>query len=186
MSLQDRVVAAALADVARGPVEGSDDDWITEHIIEPSFGSGHTPKGTQYCAMTVARWYRLAGYDDTAGMHSVGKILYKWAKRSRHRRRYTNVAKARDRRFPRPGDIVIHQDKPGGWHGHVMLCVAANPETGCILIAEGNHSKSMGPSGVKYYPGTLGEDLERRAGVGLRWLSVEDDYVSCWVRVSDG
>jgi len=185
MSLQDSIVAAALADVARGPVEGPDDDWITENIIEPSFGPGHTPKGTQYCAMTVARWYRLAGFGDTAGMHSAGKVLYKWAKRvGAHV--YRNDAKARERRFPRSGDIVIHQNKPGSWHGHVMLCVAAGPGTDRILIAEGNHSKSMGPSQMCYYPGTLGEDLERRAGIGLRWLSPQDAYIAAWVRVSDG
>jgi len=170
------LLAVVLEDVARGPVEGEDNDWITENIIRPA-GMDGTPKNTSYCGMTVQRWLRLSGMADTDGMASVGKILFNWAPRV--------GADIRDHltadRPPRAGDIIIHQDGPNSWHGHVMLAVGSCPDTGRVLVAEGNHSKSMGPSGERYYDGTLGEDLERRQGIGLRWLAMSDDYISYWV-----
>ena len=84
---------------------------------------------------------------------------------------------------PEPADIILHQNEQGSWHGHVMLCLAFDVDTGRVLIAEGNHSKSMGPSGKRYTSGTYGEDQTRRQGIGMRWLSVRDTYLDWTVRV---
>jgi hypothetical protein len=163
-----------------GDLEG--DAWITENIIKPVFGKGHTPKNTSYCLMGVARWLRLAGFHDCDGMASVGKVLYNWAPRvGAHV--YPNKPKARDVRKPIPGDIVLHQGKPNGWHGHGMLCLGYDADSGRVLVMEANHSKSMGPSGKAYTFGTYGEDQTRRAGIGMRWLHLDDPYISCWLRV---
>ena len=78
-----------------------------------------------------------------------------------------------ERPLPLPGDIVLHQRERGSWHGHVMMAASVDSEEGILAIVEGNHSKTVGPTG------------EIRDGVGLRRLSLDDGYLSWLVRPSE-
>jgi len=73
---------------------------------------------------------------------------------------------------PLPGDIALHQKKPGSWHGHVMMVLGFDGATGDITIIEGNHSQTHGPDGHK------------RDGIGTRVIKFGDPYLSWIVRPS--
>ena len=74
---------------------------------------------------------------------------------------------------PRPGDIALHQDAQGSWHGHVMMVLGADEASGDITVIEGNHSQTIGPRGNK------------RDGIGTRVIEFGDHYLSWIVVPSD-
>lgn len=191
---RSRATQAALSDLALGPAEALTNGrtFIANEIVGPVWGDQAAKdfiKDTstaQYCGDTLTRWWRLAGRTAKGGLSSPGKVRYNFAERD-----HLGVVFDPRERLPLPGDAVLHQlPKPNHWQGHVMMCLATHP-SGMILIAEGNHGKSMGPSvGIlepapKYTDATYGMDLTRRQGIGVRWLKASDPYIACCVAPND-
>jgi hypothetical protein len=179
MSWRDRAVAAALADLTLRIVESdpAGADWIDRNIIEPVWGPKASVKDTQYCGDTLARWWYWAGMKSRKGLSSPGKVRYQFADRDKRGTVYGAISAL-------PGDAVLHQlPAPQHWRGHVMMCLAKSATH--ILVAEGNHGCSMGPSLKSYAPGKNGEDLTRRQGIGIRWLRLDDPYIKCVVSPND-
>ena len=73
---------------------------------------------------------------------------------------------------PLPGDIALHQNSPGSWHGHIMMVLNVNEDTGDITVIEGNHSKTYGPT------------RKQRDGIGTRTIGRGDEYLTWIVRPS--
>lgn len=195
-------VAVALRDVAGGYIEANpkDADWINQNIIWPVWGPSSTVKNTEYCGCALQRWWRFAYMiirEPPDNFSSPGRIRYNFAGKGRGR---VFLPAALSDRTVLPGDAVLHCCTPGPadaagvktckvcgrkgkklstWNGHVMMCLSVNDTR--VLVAEGNHGQSLGPSGRKYTSGTRGEDLERRQGLGVRWLRLWDPYISCVV-----
>jgi hypothetical protein len=179
-------VEAAWSDISKGIAESTLNGrvWISREIIQANgWGAACVadfvakPSTHSYCGDTVRRWWRLAGFPGR-GLASVGKILYEFVSRDR-----LGVAfKPTSGDTIQPGDILLHQKEPGSWHGHVMMVLRVDGDK--LLIAEGNSTQSMGPN-AGYQAGGRGYDMSRREGVGFRWLSVDDAYLSWVVRPFD-
>ena len=72
-----------------------------------------------------------------------------------------------------PGDILLHCDEDGSWHGHVMMVWSPSTDSRLVTVIEGNSSRTLGPTGMQ------------RDGVGMRVLKLADPYVDWVVRPSD-
>jgi len=72
-----------------------------------------------------------------------------------------------------PGDILLHCDDDGSWHGHVMMVWSAGTDSRVVTVIEGNSSRTLGPDG------------RQRDGVGMRVLAMTDPYLDYVVRPSD-
>jgi hypothetical protein len=192
MTTRTSVVAAALSDLALGIIEATvgGSEWIKANIIYPATGSDKDDcSNTQYCGMTWARWLRLAGLTIPKGTYtSPGRLRNYLVKRDK-------LAVEVPVEDALPGDAVLHACSPIGltercwvcgrtgvspWNGHVMMALAVTDTH--ILICEGNHGCSIGPSGKGYAPGRNGEDQTRRQGIGVRWMRKDDAYLTVAVR----
>jgi hypothetical protein len=71
-----------------------------------------------------------------------------------------------------PGDLVVYRKK-ASWNGHVMLAWSVDVAAGQITVIEGNHSRTVGPTG------------KRRDGVGKRVFKLDDLYLCFTVRPSE-
>ena len=72
-----------------------------------------------------------------------------------------------------PGDILLHVNADGSWHGHVMMVWSASTDSRLVTVIEGNSARTLGPDG------------RQRDGVGMRVLSMDDSYVDWVVSPSD-
>ena len=72
-----------------------------------------------------------------------------------------------------PGDLLLHVNEPGSWHGHVMMVWSPGTDSRLVTVIEGNSSRTLGPTGAQ------------RDGVGMRVLSMTDPYLDYVVRPSD-
>jgi len=179
MNWRELAVKRALSDLARCIVESdpAGADWINKNIIQPVWGPSGNVTNTQYCGDTVASWWHMAGLPSPKGLSSPGKIRYNFAGKDK-RGEVIPVAHAR------PGDAILHQlPKPKHWNGHVMMALAVTSTH--VLICEGNHGCSIGPSLKGYQPGKKKEDQTRRQGIGIRWLRLDDPYLACAVAPHD-
>ena len=72
-----------------------------------------------------------------------------------------------------PGDILLHVNQPGSWHGHVMMVWSVGTDARLVTVIEGNSIQTLGPDG------------RERDGVGMRVLAMDDPYVNWVIRPSD-
>ncbi len=72
--------------------------------------------------------------------------------------------------IPWPGDLILHESKPGSYNGHVMGCDSC--ANGTITVIGGNQ-RGVGPTGEKF------------VGVTKKTLALSDPYLSCVVVLSE-
>jgi len=199
-SWRQRALAAAEALYDRDIVDGTPEGnrVIGEEIIGGATGypdSNYRNGKKAWCGFFVQYCLRQAGFNPKCSVVSVGRTLYPYGGYQAQAMQGTpthairdgedlpiNVAHQQagsvrslngDMTLARPGDIIIHQDSPGSWHGHVMLCYSVDLAARELRVIEGNHSKTMGPEGLQ------------RDGVGKRTLSMDDGYLDSVVTPSD-
>ena len=150
-----------------------------------------------WCGFFVQACYRAAGFNRKLEVASAGKALHvfgryrsdalagaaAWALNTRtgaietivdlHRRLEAMRQVAKTPAPALPGDILLHVNAGGSWHGHVMMVWEAATDSRLVTVIEGNSARTLGPDG------------RQRDGVGMRVLSMDDPYVDWVVSPSD-
>lgn len=155
----------------RGAREGTPEG---DAIISELLGTTTWPRDA-YCGLTVQAWYAAASLK--RNLASVGKVLFGFGYGNRTApggkvKAFTEYQDAglehqkgrivtRDLTLAQPGDIVLHQAKPGAFTGHVMMCLDCDGKR--LSTIEGNGT------GVLYLPG-----LPVAQGICVRRWSLSD------------
>jgi hypothetical protein len=199
---RDRALAAARAFYERDVVDGTPagNQVIGGEIIGGATGHpdpAYQNRKVAWCGLFVQCCYRAAGFNPALEVASAGKALevfgrYRsdalagaaaWALDTRtgtverivelHRRPGALRQVTKTPSLVMPGDLLLHCDADGSWHGHVMMVWSAGTDSRVVTVIEGNSSRTLGPGG------------RQRDGVGMRVLSMADPFLDFVVRPSD-
>jgi hypothetical protein len=199
---RERALAAARGFYERDVIDGTPagNQVIGVEIIggatghaDPAYRNGKTA----WCGYFAQCCFRAAGFNPALEVASAGKALevygrYRsdalagaaaWALDTRtgaiekivdlHRRLGALRLVAKTPTPVMPGDVLLHCDDDGSWHGHVMMVWSAGTDSRVVTVIEGNSTRTLGPDG------------RQRDGVGMRVLSMTDPYLDYVVRPSD-